>query len=102
MLEKSNEMKSNKMVCTREDGGMWWNRCDGKTKDLFGDDESLACSLVKINMYYKIPIVIQSKQGRKKKECLGYDDFVNGTLLKHINKSNKIVGIKNDVIKIIV
>lgn len=94
--------KTNKIECTREDNNMWWNRNDGKTKDIFGSDESLACRLIQVNFYYRIPIVIQSKQDRKKKECLGYDDYVNGTLLNYINKSNKIIGIKNDVIKILI
>lgn len=52
--------KTNKIECNREDN-VWRAISDGKTTDLFGSDESLAYSLVKINMYYKIPIVIQSK-----------------------------------------
>lgn len=81
---------------------MWWNRSNGKTKDVFSSDESIACRLIQVNFYYKIPILIQSKHDRKKKEYLGYDDYVNGTLLKYINKSNYIIGIKNNVVKIIV
>ena len=94
--------KPNKMVCTREDGGMWWNRCDGKTKDVFGSDESMSYRLILANVYNNILICVQSKQDRKQKEYLTFVDYVNGKLLDYVRKSNKIISIKNHEIKIMV